>query len=90
MIRQINWWQELIDLLQAIVSGLFVGWAVYWLDERRAKRDRRLSDFRIATNWSKNEPKASLKNFDLSKANLSGHDFVKANFSKSQIEVIYG
>jgi uncharacterized protein YjbI with pentapeptide repeats len=84
MANQINWLQELIDLIQAIISGVFVGWAVFWLDERRAKRDRRLSDFRIATNWSKNEPKVSLKNFDLSYANLSGQNFAKANLEDTK------
>lgn len=73
------WFQSGIDLLQAIISGIFVGLVIYWLDERRAKRDRRLSDFRIATNWSNNEPRVSLKNFDLSEANLSSHKFINAN-----------
>ena len=85
-----DWIKAGIDLLGAIISGVFVGLVVYLLDERRAKRDRRLSDFRIATNWSHNEPRVSLKNFDLSETNLSGHNFVKANledttFAKSKM-----
>jgi uncharacterized protein YjbI with pentapeptide repeats len=79
MENPINWFQAAIDLLQAIISGVFVGLVIYWLDERRAKRDRRLADFRIATNWSHTEPRVSLKNFDLSEANLSGHKFISAN-----------
>ncbi|GEM_PF-2005454 len=79
MESQINWFQAGIDLLQAIISGVFVGLVVYLLDERRAKRERRLSDYRIASNWNTTEPKVSLRNFDLTKANLSGHKFIKAN-----------
>ena len=76
---QINWVQAVIDLLQAIISGLVVGLVIFWLDERRAKRERRLSDYRIASNWNTTEPKVSLRNFDLTKANLSGHKFIEAN-----------
>ena len=79
MQEEINWFQAGIDLLQAIISGVFVGVVIYWLDERRAKRDRRLSDFRIASNWFQSKPKISLRNFDLSKTNLAGHKFIKAN-----------
>lgn len=77
--NQINWFQAVIDLAQAIISGIFVGLVIFWLDERRAKRERRLSDFRIASNWFETEPKVSLRNFDLTKTNLSGHRFIKAN-----------
>jgi uncharacterized protein YjbI with pentapeptide repeats len=74
-----DWIKAGVDLLGAIISGVFVGLVVYLLDERRAKRDRRLSDFRIASNWFKNEPKISLRNFDLTNTNLAGHKFMKAN-----------
>ncbi len=79
MMNEVNWFQAVIDLAQAIISGVAVGFVIFWLDERRAKRERRLSDFRIASNWNTTEPKVSLRNFDLTKANLSGHKFVKAN-----------
>ncbi len=75
----INWFQTTVDIIQAVISGIFVGLVIYWLDERRAKRDRRLSDFRIAANWFQSEPKVSLRNFDLSKKNLAGYNFTKAN-----------
>ncbi len=75
----INWFQTAVDIIQAVISGIFVGLVIYWLDERRAKRDRRLSDFRIASNWFQSEPKVSLRNFDLSEKNLAGHNFTKAN-----------
>ena len=74
-----EWIKSGIGLLQAIISGVFVGLVIYWLDERRAKRDRRLSDFRIASNWFQSETKVSLRNFDLSNTNLAGHKFMEAN-----------
>jgi hypothetical protein len=83
--NQINWLQTIIDIVQAIISGVFVGLAIFWLDERRAKRERRLSDFRIASNWFRVEPKVSLRNFDLNKTNLSGHKFIKANLEDAII-----
>jgi uncharacterized protein YjbI with pentapeptide repeats len=70
-----NWF----GVLQSVISGLVVGLVVYWLDERRAKRDRQLADFRIASNWKNTEPKVTLRDFDLSKRNLSGCKFAKAN-----------
>jgi uncharacterized protein YjbI with pentapeptide repeats len=75
----INWYQAVVDLLQAIIGGVVVGIVIFWLDERRALRERRLSDFRIASNWFHTEPKVSLRNFDLTKSNLSGYKFFKAN-----------
>ncbi|MEW6085813.1 MAG: pentapeptide repeat-containing protein [Chloroflexota bacterium] len=83
--NQINWFQTIIDITQAIISGVFVGLVIFRLDERRAKRERRLSDFRIASNWFGTEPKASLRNFDLTKTNLSGHKFIKANLEEAII-----
>lgn len=77
--NQINWFQAIIDVMQAIISGVIVGFVIFRLDERRAKRERRISDFRIASNWFRTEPKVSLRNFDLAKTNLSGHKFIKAN-----------
>jgi len=74
-----DWIKAGIDLLQAIISGVFIGLVIYWLDERRAKRARRLSDYRIASNWNTTESNVSLRYFDLTKANLSGHKFIKAN-----------
>ena len=82
---QVNWFQVFVDILQAVISGIFVGVALYFLDERRAKRERRLSDFRIASNWSRTEPKLSLRNFDLTKVNLSGRNFVKADLERAII-----
>ena len=76
---QLDWTQVVVGILQSVISGVFVGLVIYWLDERRAKRERKLSDYRIASNWNNNEPKVSLRNFDLTKANLSGHKFIKAN-----------
>jgi uncharacterized protein YjbI with pentapeptide repeats len=79
----VNWVQVIIDIFQAVISGIFVGIVIYWLDERRAKRDRRLSDFRIASNWEILWPKVSLRNFDLTGSNLSGYDLAKANLENS-------
>ncbi len=79
----INWFQVGVDLLQAIIGGIFVGVAVFLLDEWRAKRERRLADFRIATNWELSEKKVRLRNFDLTKANLSGGHFEKADLEKT-------
>jgi len=78
-----DWFKAGIDLLAAIISGVFVGLAIYWLDERRAKRERRLSDYRIASNWKNVEPKVSLRDFDLTKTNLSGHKFRRANLEST-------
>jgi len=75
----ISWLQVIVNFVQAIISGVFVGFTVYLLDERRVKRERRLSDFRIASNWDKTKPRISLRNYDLTGANLSGHKFQKAN-----------
>lgn len=83
--NQINWVQVIVDIAQAIISGVFVGLVIFWLDERRAKRERSLSDFRIASNWFRTEPKLSLRNFDLKKTNLSGHKFIKANLEDAII-----
>ena len=77
--NQVNYFQVSIDILQAVISGVFVGLVIYWLDERRAKRERRLSDYRIASNWYTTEPQVSLRNFDLTKANLSRCEFTGAN-----------
>lgn len=70
------------DVLQSVLSGLVIGLVVYLLDERRARRDRKLSDFRIASNWAVSEPKTSLRGFDLSNSNLSGNKFVGANLEE--------
>lgn len=83
--NQINWVQVIVDIVQAIISGIFVGLVIFWLDERRAKRERRLSDFRIASNWFRTDPKVSLRNFDLTKTNLSGHKFIQANLEDAII-----
>jgi len=80
-----DWIKIGIDVLQAIISGVFVGLVIFWLDERRALRERRLSDFRIASNWSNTEPKVSLRNFDLTQSNLSGNKFIKANLEGAVI-----
>lgn len=82
---QINWVQVIVGIAQAIISGVFVGLVIFWLDERRAKRERRLSDFRIASNWFRTVPKVSLRNFNLYKTNLSGHKFIKANLEDAII-----
>lgn len=76
---QINWFQAIIDILQAIISGIVVAFVIYWLDERRTERDRNLSDYRIASNWDVSKPKVSMRNFQLSNQNLSGCDFSTAN-----------
>jgi uncharacterized protein YjbI with pentapeptide repeats len=81
--NQVNYFQVSIDILQAVISGVFVGLVIYWLDERRAKRERRLSDYRIASNWSTIRPKVSLRNFDLTKANLSRCEFLGANLERA-------
>lgn len=78
----LNW----SDLLQSIISGVVVGLVVFGLDMLRAKRERRLADFRIAANWEVTEPKPSLRNFDLKGANLSGYDLSKANLENSNLE----
>lgn len=78
-----DWIKISIDFLQAIISGVFVGMVIYWLDERRAIRERRLSDYRIASNWLYTEPKVSLRCFDLTKTNLSSYKFMKANLEET-------
>lgn len=73
-------WSNIIQtIISGVISGIVVGLVVYGLDERRAKRERRIADFRIASNWRETEPKVSLRDFDLTRANLSGHKFRKAN-----------
>jgi uncharacterized protein YjbI with pentapeptide repeats len=89
---QVNWFQVFVDILQAVISGIFVGVALYFLDERRSVRERRLSDFRVASNWSQSKPKMSLRDFDLTKTNLSGRNFVQAHLESATFEkaVIWG
>jgi uncharacterized protein YjbI with pentapeptide repeats len=82
----VNWTQVFVGILQSVLSGIFVGLVIYWLDERRAKRERQLSDFRIASNWSKAKPKISLRNFDLTNTNLSGRNFVQADLEGTQFD----
>lgn len=77
--NQINWLQAIVDLLQAIIGGIVVALAIYWLDERRAERDRKLSDYRIASNWEVSNPKVSMRNFQLSDYNLAGCNLSTAN-----------
>jgi uncharacterized protein YjbI with pentapeptide repeats len=84
-----DWIKVGVDLLQAVFSGIFVGLVVFRLDNIRAKRERRLSDFRIASNWETSNPKVSLRSFDLTAANLSGHDFSKANFERATFRKAY-
>jgi uncharacterized protein YjbI with pentapeptide repeats len=84
-----DWIKAGIDLLQAIVSGLVVALVIFGLDERRAKRDRRLSDYRIASSWETLKPKVSLRSFDLTASNLSGHNFSKANFERAIFRKAY-
>ena len=82
---QINLFQAIVDILQAIVSGIVVALVIYWLDERRAKRDRKMSDYRIASNWDISKPKVSMRNFQLSDKNLSGCDFSTANLENADL-----
>lgn len=78
-----DWIGAVIDLLSAIFSGVIIAMAVYFLDERRAKREQRLSDYRIASNWYQNEPKVSLRAFDLRQRNLSACKFIGANLEEA-------
>lgn len=80
-----DWIKVGVDLLQAIISGLVVAVGIFWLDGRRAIRERRLSDFRIASNWG-NKAKVSLRELDLTRANLSGHDFTGADLERTVFE----
>ena len=68
-----QWIQAGIDLLLTIISGITVAVVVYLLDERRAKREQRRSDYRIASNWFQTQPRVSLRGFDLTSRNLSSH-----------------
>ena len=74
-----NW----IDILQAVISGVFVGLVVFGLDQIRSRRERKLSDFRVAANWETMEQKVSLRNFYLPEANLSGFDLSKSNLESA-------
>jgi|SRR5688572_7472785 len=78
-----DWFDVLQSVISGVISGVAVGIVVYWLDERRAKRERRLSDYRIASSWENTETKAILRNFDLTRTNLSGCKFAKANLEGS-------
>ena len=81
-----DWIKAGVDLLQAIISGITVALVIFWLDERRAKRERRISDYRIAANWGTTESKVSLRNFDLTKVNLSGYNFINANLEDTRFD----
>ncbi len=73
------------NIFQAIISGVFVGLVVFGLDLIRSRRERKLSDFRIAANWETSEHKVSLRSFYLPKANLSGFDLSGVNFESANI-----
>lgn len=83
--NQVNWIQAIVDLLQAIIGGVVVALVIYWLDERRAKRDRKLSDYRIASSWEVSNPKVNMRNFQLSNTNLAGCDFSTANLEGANL-----
>ena len=74
------------DVIQSVISGIFVGLVVFGLDLVRAKRERRLSDFRIAANWEVTDPKPSLRNFDLKGSNLSGYNLSDANLESANLQ----
>ncbi len=80
-----DWQKIVVDAIPSILSGLVIALIVYVLDERRAKRDRRLSDFRIASNWEVSKPKPSMRNFHLSGENLSGYDLSNANLESADL-----
>ena len=84
-----DWIKAGIDLALTVISGVIVAVTVYLLDERRAKRERRLSDYRIAANWETSNPKVNLRDFDLSGENLSDHDFSSANFERAKFQKAY-
>jgi uncharacterized protein YjbI with pentapeptide repeats len=83
--NQTNWFQAIVDLLQAIIGGVAVALVIYWLDERRVERDRKLSDYRIASNWEVSKPKVSMRNFQLSNTNLAGCDLSTANLENADL-----
>ena len=74
------------DVLQSVISGIFVGLVVFGLDLVRAHRERKLSDFRIAANWEKSRTKVSLRSFYLFDANLSGFDLSDANLESANMQ----
>jgi len=80
-----DWQKIVVDSIPSVLSGLIIALIVYGLDERRAKRDRRLSDFRIASNWEVSSPKPSMRNFHLSGENLSGYDLSNANLENADL-----
>jgi uncharacterized protein YjbI with pentapeptide repeats len=82
-VSTVDWIKAGIDIFSAVFSGVIIALAVYLLDERRAKREQQLSDYRIASNWSQNEPKVSLRGFDLQQRNLSSCKFIGANLEET-------
>jgi len=85
----VDWIKAGIDLALTIIGGVIVAVTVYFLDERRVKRERRLSDVRIASNWETSNPKVSLRDFDLRDSNLSGFDFSAGNFERAKFQKAY-
>lgn len=73
-------------IASSLLGGLMVGIFMFRLEERRAIRDRRREDYREALNWDTSEKKGSLRHFDLTEANLSGHNFVKADFESATLD----
>lgn len=82
----VNWVQVIVGIFQSVLSGVFVGLVIYWLDERRAKRERNLSDFRIASNWEVSKPKVSMRNFQLANTNLAGCNLSTANLENANFK----
>jgi hypothetical protein len=76
----------IVAVVSGLLSGLMVGIFMFWLEERRELRDRRREDYRIATNWDIEGKKPSLRNFDLTGANLSGHKLTGADLEGSNLE----
>ena len=75
-----------VALVSSLLSSLMVGLFMYFLGERRELLDRRREDYREAINWNSKEPKPSLRNYDLTGANLSGHKFVEADLESASLE----
>jgi hypothetical protein len=73
----------MVAVVSSLLSSLMVGLFMFWLEERRELRDRRREDYREAINWDHSDDKYSLRNYDLTKANLSGHKFVEADLESA-------
>lgn len=74
-----------ISLVSSLTSSLLTGVLFFRLEERREVRKIRRQDYRAVCNWSTSAKQEKFRNFDLTKANLSGRELAGADLEDSNL-----